>query len=97
VRPGVSGIIHIWTKCTGSLVDSFVSECRIPVPADIRWASPGRITPELPIESRWVNSPESTQVTISASRCGWVPNPEAGATTSSLLTSSSPWWVLSGS
>ena len=41
--------------------------------------------------------PSSTQVTISMSRCGWVSKPVPGMTTSSLLTSSRPRWVLAGS
>ena len=36
-------------------------------------------------------------VTISMSRCACMSNPVPGATVSSLLTRSSPWWVLSGS
>ena len=47
--PASSGTTHICTKCTGSVwlsppcnrQESFFSECRIPVPALIRWASPG--------------------------------------------------------
>jgi hypothetical protein len=47
--PDSSGTTHICTKCTGSLCvadpvsvhESFFSECRMPVPADIRCAKPG--------------------------------------------------------
>nr|CRL81045.1 hypothetical protein CPGR_04259 [Mycolicibacter nonchromogenicus] len=81
---------HICTKCTGSQEESFFSECKMPVPADMRCASPGWMTPAFPIESRWLSAPDSTQVTISASRCGWVSKPALGSTMSSLLTSSSP-------
>ncbi len=53
--------------------------------------------PECPVESWCTNEPCSTQVTISMSRCGCVSNPAPGRTTSSLFTSSRPWWVLAGS
>ena len=69
----------------------------MPVPALIRWASPGWISPECPVESWCTSEPSSTQVTISMSRCGWVSKPRPGRTTSSLLTSSSPKCVLAGS
>ena len=49
------------------------------------------------MESWWTSDPWSTQVTISMSWCGWVSKPVPGLTTSSLETSSSPWWVLRGS
>ncbi len=49
------------------------------------------------MESWWTSEPCSTQVTISMSRWGCVSNPVPGSTMSSLLTSSRPWWVLSGS
>src|SRR3954470_14939745 len=50
--------------------------------------------PDVPVESWWTNEPDSTQVTISMSWCGWVSKPVPGSTMSSLLTSSRPWWVL---
>src|SRR3954468_4381455 len=52
------------------------------------------MTPLWPVESWCTSEPCSTQVTISMSWCGWVSKPVPGSTTSSLLTSSSPWWVL---
>src|SRR4051795_6249047 len=52
------------------------------------------ITPLCPVESWCTSDPCSTQVTISMSWCGWVSKPVPGSTMSSLLTSSSPWWVL---
>ena len=55
------------------------------------------MTPLWPVESWWTSDPCSTQVTISMSRWGWVSKPVPGSTTSSLLTSSSPWWVFAGS
>src|SRR4051794_7067836 len=55
------------------------------------------MTPLCPVESWCTSDPCITQVTISMSRCGWVSKPVPGSTTSSLLTSSSPWWVLAGS
>lgn len=46
--PESSGVTHIWMKRTGSVCrspdsrhESFFSECRMPVPADIRCARPG--------------------------------------------------------
>src|SRR3954447_19722069 len=55
------------------------------------------MTPLWPVESWWTREPRSTQVTISMSWCGWVSKPAPASTTSSLLTSSSPWWVLARS
>src|SRR4051812_10313352 len=55
------------------------------------------MTPLWPVESWCTRDPCITQVTISMSWCGWVSKPVPGATTSSLFTSSSPWWVLAGS
>src|SRR4051794_2058138 len=55
------------------------------------------MTPLFPSESWWTSDPWRTHVTISMSRWGWVSKPVPGATMSSLLTSSSPWWVLLGS
>src|SRR5215210_1690226 len=52
------------------------------------------MTPLWPVESWWTSEPWSTQVTISMSWCGCVSNPVPASTMSSLLTSSSPWWVL---
>ena len=100
----MSGTTHIWTKWTGvvwwspaNVHESFFSEWRMPVPALIRWASPGVMMPLWPVESRWTSDPSTTQVTISMSRWGWVSKPAPGATVSSLLTSRTPWWVLAGS
>ena len=55
------------------------------------------MTPLWPVESWWTSDPSITHVTISMSRCGWVSKPVPASTTSSLLTSSTPWWVLAGS
>src|SRR3954451_15013315 len=52
------------------------------------------MTPLWPVESWWTSEPSITQVTISMSWCGWVSKPVPGSTMSSLLTRSSPWWVL---
>ena len=81
--PATSGRNHIWTKWTGSRgasgsirYASLRSACTMPEPALIRCASRGKTTPELPAESEWCSEPESTQVTISESRCGWSSYPE---------------------
>ena len=95
--PVVSGRTHICRKWTGSPVLAFISECWMPRPADIRWATPGVMIPEWPAESWWAKAPSSTQVTISMSRWAWAPKPPPAATRSSLLTSSRPWPTLFGS
>jgi hypothetical protein len=69
----------------------------MPVPADIRCATPGVMTPEFPAESWWASAPSSTQVTISMSWWAWAPKPWPAATRSSLLTRRRPWPTLAGS
>ncbi len=72
--PGSSGRSHICTKRVGVCApgSSLRSECSTPLPALMRCARPGWITPAFPCESSWTRLPSSTQVTISVSRCGWV-------------------------
>mmetsp|Transcript_23020 Transcript_23020/g.42394 ORF Transcript_23020/g.42394 Transcript_23020/m.42394 type:complete len:217 (-) Transcript_23020:39-689(-) len=41
-------------------------------------------------ESWWVSAPSTTNVRISMSLCGWVPNPRTGWTKSSFITRSTP-------
>src|SRR4051794_14851706 len=53
--------------------------------------------PRLARVSLCSSSPDSTHVTISMSRWGWVENPVPGAMQSSLFTSSNPWPVFVGS
>jgi len=43
-----AGVTQSCNRWTGSLSEWLNSECRTPVPALIRWISPGRITPVLP-------------------------------------------------
>ena len=74
--------------------DGLSSLCRTPVPALIRWISPGRIVEPLPSESWCASSPARTYEMISMSRWPWVPNPMLGATRSSLMTrrARKPMW-----
>jgi hypothetical protein len=49
--PRFSGTIQIWRKWTGSVWLALYSLCSMPVPADMRWSSPGRITEPVPMLS----------------------------------------------
>ena len=50
-RPFLGVTSQICRKCTPSVFDALSSLCITPVPALIRWTSPGRITAPVPIES----------------------------------------------
>ena len=97
---------HICTKCTGSVLFSHPAavtgegpavvplQCQDAArPVDIRWASPDRSprrTGECTSEPRSAQGDDlhvAVQVGVKTA---------ARVTTSSLLTSSSPWWVLAG-
>ena len=69
----------------------------MPVPADMRCSSPGRMTALVPVLSACSSAPSSTQDRISMSACGWLPKPWPGATRSSLMTSSGPTPAKRGS
>ena len=58
--PSRSGNTHICRKCTGSVCEWLNSLCRIPVPADITWTSPGRITEPVPMLSLCSRAPSRT-------------------------------------
>src|SRR5208283_3936200 len=49
--PSSAGSTQICSRRTGRESEPLNSLCRIPVPALIRWASPGRISPSEPVES----------------------------------------------
>ena len=69
-KPRASGTIQIWRKRTGSACEWFHSLWTTPLPALMRWTSPGRIVELLPIVSLWPRAPDRTYETISMSRCG---------------------------
>ena len=53
-------MIQICRKCTGSVFEALNSLCRTPLPALMRWTSPGRITELEPVESLCASAPSST-------------------------------------
>lgn len=59
-RPARSGRIQICSRWTGSVFEALNSLWRIPVPALMRWISPGRISEPLPRLSRCSSTPSST-------------------------------------
>ena len=61
-------MIQIWRKWTGSVFEALNSLCRTPVPALMRWTSPGRMTEPVPIESLCSSAPSRTYEMISMSR-----------------------------
>ena len=58
--PCFAGWIQIWRKCTASVFEALTSLCRTPVPALIRWTSPGLITEPVPMESLCSMPPSRT-------------------------------------
>ena len=69
--PGESGRTHACTNRVGPDAGSATSACRMPEPALIACTVPGPIGEVWPVESVCSSTPDSTQVTISVSRCGW--------------------------
>ncbi|ABL84083.1 hypothetical protein Noca_4588 [Nocardioides sp. JS614] len=94
--PGSSGVSQAWTKRTGPSGPAS-SEWVTPVPADSTCTTPGVTTAEWPAESSCRRAPESTQVTISRSRCGWLSKPAPAPSRWSSWQTSGPNETLSGS
>ena len=95
--PSVSGSTHICTNRTARSRSRSSPSGGCPSPRSCAGRGRARSRRRLPSVSAVLERPSSTQVTISMSRWGCVPNPPPGATMSSLSTISSPWWVFAGS
>ena len=82
-----SGRIQIWSRCTRSVGEGLDSLWRTPVPALMRWTSPGRMTEPVPRLSRCSSAPsEHVGDDLHVAMGVGAGSPRPGATRSSLMT-----------
>ncbi len=95
--PVSSGVSQTWTKRVGPDDACATSACTTPEPADSTCTVPGMTAASCPWSSAWISAPDSTQVTISWSLCGWSVKPSPGRSRWSSWQTIGPKPTFSGS